>query len=360
MTTRSSSLGSPSIITRTFSPQAATPEEWLAFHDYMRVRAEEEDPGDPTIDDVTRQRDMLIDWPLFEARRVLALIDGKIVGSLVMWTRRPHTLDYEAHARLITADAGVRKCARRQGIGTVLVGELAAFMRSRGIITATLSARVGDGTSFLASLGASEKHRMTENRLDLTGVDHGLLQAWEQGARLIEGLTWEIHAPRVPLNRYETLIPQLNVMLNSQPLGTLELPPFRFDLEQIKAWYAHMDAHGGDHTMALLCAGDEIVAVSEASWVSILPDRAFQNLTAASPAWRGRGLAKAVKARLLRAVCERRPSVRWIITSNANVNAAMLAINTQLGFARHQEVRTFQIALEVLETALSSRRQRLL
>jgi len=202
-----------------------------------------------------------------------------------------------------------------------------------------------------------EKHRMTENRLDLTHVDQGLLQAWEHGADLIGGLTWELHAPRVPLDRYETLIPQLNVMLNSQPLGTLELPPFRFDLEQIRAWYAHMDAHGGDHAMALLCAGDEIVAVSEASWVTHLPDRAFQNLTAVSQAWRGRDLAKAVKARLLRALRERRPSVRWIITSNANVNAAILAINTQLGFALHREVQIFQIALEVLETALSSRRK---
>jgi len=133
MTTRSSSPGIPSIVTRTFSPKAATPQEWQACHDYMRVRAEEEDPGDPAIDDATRQRDMLIDWPLFEAHRVLALIDDRIVGSLAMWTRRPGTPDYEAHAHLITADAGVRKWARRQGIGTVLAGELAAFMRSRGI-----------------------------------------------------------------------------------------------------------------------------------------------------------------------------------------------------------------------------------
>src|SRR5262249_36765161 len=106
---------SPRIVTRSFSPKAARPEEWLAFHDYMRLRAEEEDPGDPAIDDATRQRDMLIDWPLFEAHRILALIDDQIVGSLAMWTRRPGTPDYEAHARLITAGHrnGTRRRARR-------------------------------------------------------------------------------------------------------------------------------------------------------------------------------------------------------------------------------------------------------
>lgn len=347
------SLGaSPRVVTRALSPKSATLEEWRAFHAYLRLRAAEENPDDPIIDDDVRQRDMQIDWPLFETHRVLALIDGQIVGSLAMWTRRKGTADYEAHAQHITADAGVRMSARRQGIGTVLLGELTAFMRERGFVTATLSARVGDGTMFLAAIGAIEKHRMVENRLDLSQVDGRMLHAWEAGGTSVEGLSWEIHAGRVPLDRYAALIPQLTVMLNSMPLGDLDIPPFRLDLDQIKAWYAEMDAHGGDHMMVVLNAGAEIVAVSEANWVSDYPDRAFQNLTAVAPAWRGRGLAKAVKARLLRAVCERRPSIRLVVTSNANVNAAMLAINAQLGFAQHRDVRTFQIARDAIEAAL--------
>jgi GNAT superfamily N-acetyltransferase len=336
-----------------FSPKSATEEEWQAFHSYIRLRAAEEDPGEPVVTDEVRQRDMQIDWPLFEAHRVLALLNGEIVGSLAMWTRRSGTPDYEAHARHLSADAGVRKSRRRQGVGTILLGELAAVMRERGFVTATLSARVGDGTAFLASIGAVEKHRMMENRLDLSRVDHKMLQAWEAGGNQAEGLTWEVHTPRVPLDRYEALIPQLTVMLNSMPLGDLEFPPLRVNLVQIKAWYADMDARGGDHTMVLLSAGAEVVAVSDAVWASELPDRVFQNLTAVVPAWRGRGLAKAVKARLLRAVCERRSSVRLAVTSNANVNAAILAINRQLGFVQHLDVRTFQIAREAIEAKLA-------
>jgi hypothetical protein len=105
----------PRVVTRVFSPKSATAEEWQAFHSYIRLGAAEEDPGEPVLDDAVRQRDMQTDWPLFEAHRVLALIDGEIVGSLVMWTRRQGTPDYEAHARHISADAGVRKSRRRQG-----------------------------------------------------------------------------------------------------------------------------------------------------------------------------------------------------------------------------------------------------
>jgi GNAT superfamily N-acetyltransferase len=180
-----------------------------------------------------------------------------------------------------------------------------------------------------------------------------MLQAREAGGNQVAALTWEVLTPRVPLDRYEALIPQLTVMLNSMPLGDLELPPLRVNLAQIKAWYADMDARGGDHTMVLLRAGAEVVAVSDAVWASELPDRVFQNLTAVVPAWRGRGPAKAVKARLLRAVCERRSSVRLAVTSNANVNAAILAINRQLGFVQHLDVRTFQIAREAIEAKLA-------
>src|SRR5215813_11368856 len=232
---------SPHVVTRSFFPKSATAEEWQAFHSYMRLRAAEEDPGEPVVNDEVRQRDMQIDWPLFAAHRVLALIDGEIVGSLAMWTRRQGTPDYEAHARHITADAGVKKGARRQGVGTVLLRELAAFMRERGFVTATLSARVGAGSAFLASIGAVEKHRTVENRLDLSRVDGTILQAWEADSDSVEGLTWEIHSGRVPLDRYEALIPQLTVMLNSQPIGDLEIPPFHYNLDQIKAWYADLD-----------------------------------------------------------------------------------------------------------------------
>jgi GNAT superfamily N-acetyltransferase len=211
MTTRSSARGLPSLDLRTFSHTTATPQEWLALHDYMRAPAEEENPGDSVIGDEMRERETQIDWPLFE----------------------------------------VHPCPRT--------------------------------------------HRRPNRRI---GGD-------------VDAATW-----------YSRL-------------------------------RAQMDAHGGDHAMALLSAGEKIVAVSEASLFPKLPDRACQNLTAVAPAWRGRGLAKAVKARLLRAVRERQPSVRWIITTHANCSHS--GHKHTIGVPRHREVGIYQIALGVPETAVLSR-----
>jgi hypothetical protein len=78
-------------------------------------------------------------------------------------------------------------------------------------------------------------------------------------------------------------------------------------------------------------------------------------LTGVAPTWRGKGLAKAVKARQLQILTQRQPQVRMVITSNATVNAAMLAVNTQLGFKPHREISTYQATITALEEWLAQR-----
>jgi GNAT superfamily N-acetyltransferase len=348
----SSPGAAPRIDVRSFVPKTASTDDWHAYHAYVRQRAFDDDPSEPVLPDEVRQRDMLTDWPLFETARRLAFINGEIVGQLTLWSRRPDTADYDLHANRIEVAGGVRKDQRRQGIGTVLLSELHAFMQQHGRDLATMSTWLKDGKAFLSSIGADEKQRAIENRLDFTRVDPAMLRAWENVSD--PTLTWEMHMGRVPLDRYADLAAPLTVMLNTQPKGTLDMPPYRIHLDAIGAWYADMDAHGGDHVMVLLKSGDEIVAMSEATWTPEFSDRAYQGLTAVADGWRGRDLAKAVKARLFRAIADLHPSVRLVITHNADVNAAMLAVNRQVGFVVHRETRIYQMDRAALARALQA------
>jgi GNAT superfamily N-acetyltransferase len=61
--------------------------------------------------------------------------------------------------------------------------------------------------------------------------------------------------------------------------------------------------------------------------------RALNDYTATLPAFRGRGLARIVKAAALRAAAERDTTV--VYTQNDETNAAMLAVNERLGYRPH-------------------------
>ena len=342
----------PAIVVRAFKPAVATAEEWQAYHEFCRVRALEDDPNWPTESDADRQRHILQQWPLGEQFRFIALIDDRIAGNLGISRRRAGTPDYDLHAPFTWLWGGVRKDVRRQGVATRLLCAAADFMTENRQTTATASTQFEDGRAFFDAIGAVEKLRVMENRLATAAVDWDAMTAWEQSAQAVEpSLRWEVYDRRVPLDRYDALTPAMSKLFSDVPQGTLEQAPMQYNRASLETWYADIDVSGGNHFLVLLLRGDELVAVCDAAWTAQFPDRAFQNLTAVTRAWRGKGLAKAVKARMMRQMRETQASIELIITTNANVNASMLAINRRLGFVQHKDVRTYQISVDRLRLA---------
>ena len=84
-------------------------------------------------------------------------------------------------------------------------------------------------------------------------------------------------------------------------------------------------------TFALTSDGT-VVGMTEALINEHVPHRAFQGGTLVLPDHRGHRLGLAMKAANHAALTERFPQAEWIVSSNADVNAAMNAINERLGF----------------------------
>ena len=341
--------GSTRIETSLFDPLAASDRDWQKFHAYRRFRVEEDYPGEPVIPDADLERDLRRGDPLTESRRILAVRDGEWVGSLNLTFRRDGSPGCEEHAPFVFVSAGVLRTRRRQGVGRALLAALLSFMHERGKTTATMVAHLPEGHAFLAAVGAVLKHRIMENRLAFDRVDWGELARWQAHAiKPGDGLSWETHAGRVPFERLATLMEPFTVLINEMPLGALEMPRLRYELQGYGPWYEEMDRRGGDHFLVLLCHGDEVAAMCDANWDARFPDRVFQRLTAVARPWRGKGLAKGVKAAMLNMIRSRHSEVRMMITSNAEANAPMRAINHRLGFKVHRQEGTYQIAREAL------------
>lgn len=339
-----------------FDPQQACENDWVRFHAYWRQRDHEDHPGEPLPTDADRRINVLLPTPLRAVHRVFVQdANGTLIGGLGVGLRRPGTPDYESHAPFADFWGGVLDTHRRQGVATALLRELLALMNAHDRRTATAWVHRDEGRAFLSAIGAAEKHRNFENRMPFAGLDWQELAGWEASMTAPE-LRWEIHAGRVPLERLAALMRPMCDLVADAPMSGMRSTPFRFEIENHRTWYADMDRRGGDHFVVLLVdAHGEVAALCNANWNPRFPDRMYQSLTGVARAWRGRGLAKAVKAAMLRVVRECHPEVTLTVTVNAEANAPMLAINQRLGFAVHQQTSAYQIDAQGLAAYLATR-----
>lgn len=342
-----------------FDPARASEAQWNDVLAYWRLRNEEDIPEEPQPSDVEIRRNVLQerDRPLYNIQRLLAQdAQGRLLGSLNMSYRREGTPDHATFAPFVDVWGGVLRAHRRQGVASRLLHGLLATMQVQGHTVATLRAHLPEGHAFLQAIGATEKHRSVENRMAFADLDWAALARWQAEAFSPgRGLRAEIHIGRVPRDRLATLIEPMSVLLDDAPTSGLERAPLRYELDDYLAWYAEIDRRGGEHFLVLLRDGEDIAAMCDASWNQLYPDRMFQRLTAVARPWRGKGLAKGVKAAMLRLVHERHPELTMAVTSNAEINAPMLAINHQLGYVPYRNDGVYQIGTESLKAFLATR-----
>lgn len=332
-----------------FDPFTASPSDWARLHAYRRLRAAEDHPGEPLAPDDDFEHELRQHRPLYESRRILAVQGGAIVGNLILGFRRDGSPGSEDFAPFVDVWGGVARVHRRQGIAKALMGPLHAFMQSQGKTVATMKVHLPEGHAFMQAIGASANYRSAENRLAFGGLDWDALARWQaQAVSPGDGLVWEVHAGRVPMQRLAALMAPFSALINEQPLDTLEVPRMRYELPGYVTWYEDMDRRGGEHFLVLLCHGDQVAAMCDASWNALFPDRVYQQLTAVAAPWRGKGLAKGVKAAMLQLIRARHPEVQTMITHNAQANAPMLSINQRLGFAVHRQDATYQVGRQAL------------
>lgn len=351
----SSSFSDPAaaLALRPFDPAGATPSQWQALHAFRGLRGAEDFPGEPVMADEDFEHELRMHRPMHENLRLLALRDGEIAGILILNFRREGSAGSEDFAAHVDVAGGVARAHRRQGIGRFLLAGLADFMAQRGKTMASTKVHVDDGHRCMQRIGAACNLRAVENRLPFDRLDWDELARWAAHPGLAAaGLSWEVHAGRVPMDTLAPLMAPFSVLINEQPLGALDMPRIRYELQGYETWYADMDRRGGDHFMVMLRDGDQVAAMSDASWDQRFPDRLYQQFTGVARPWRGKGLGKAVKARLLELVRARHPQVRTVLTRNAQANAAMLSINDRLGFAVYKEEGTYQFSLDTLRAWL--------
>jgi hypothetical protein len=155
----------------------------------------------------------------------------------------------------------------------------------------------------------------------------------ERAASRHEGyriLTW---LDRVPEEHIEHYCRLSALFVDEAPMGELDVEPERWDAARVRN-REERNARSGRRDVSAGAVGPDgsLVALTEIPVNVYAPWRGFQSGTLVDPAHRGHALGIAIKVANHRQLREHFPDCRVLLTGNADVNAAMNAVNDALGY----------------------------
>jgi GNAT superfamily N-acetyltransferase len=258
-----------------------------------------------TIDAVHSFRDSAQDYIDYLVRE-----DGVILGSGV-------GAIFGYRARRVVAFITVLAGQRRRGAGTALYEAISMWASERGVreLEVPVSGNDPESLAFAQRRGLTEERREVGLVLSLAGISPPQVQL----PAGIEIVTWA-QRPELARGMYE-------VDLETHP----DIPGFEdVAVEPFEDWMAHHMQRPADSPEAtfIALAGEEVVGFAKLSLTA--PTAAGHAMTAVKRAWRGRGIAGALKA----------TEINWALangytelhTSNEERNAPIKRLNARLGY----------------------------
>jgi len=239
---------------------------------------------------------------------------------------------------------------RRQGIGKKMLARVHDLMRAHSKTLLTVSADEPDGHGFLQHIGASEKSTSTQSRLAMDQAPWEVISDWESVALAARpGANMITYATRIPEDQLPTLLPIMSSLMADMPLDDLDLPPIVLTVEEHVEWCSQLERLGGASPIIFLRDADNsICGVTATAWPSRSESEAMTYMTAVRRDLRGCGIAKGLKAAMLRHLKQYHPTITHVGTFNAKSNSAMLHINKALGFTAVHHLSTYQIDLDAI------------
>jgi mycothiol synthase len=249
---------------------------------------------------------------LLDHADLLALVDGTIAGSgfASIAPQRPDTV-----YALIT----VLRERRGHGVGTALYDAISEWSRQRGHdnLVAIAADNDPESVAFAMRRGFVEDGCEHGMALDLTSIE-APQAAPPEGVEIVP---WA-ERPELARGMYEVALEALPDIPGQEDE---RVAPF-------EDWLEHEMQGPGDRPEATFLAltGDEVIGYAKLSLTDAQPTTAHHDLTAVKRGWRGRGVARALKAtQIAWAIANGYEELR---TRNEARNAPIRRLNKEFGY----------------------------
>ena len=209
---------------------------------------------------------------------------------------------------------------RRGGAGTALYAALSDWARERGLelMVAVVADDDPESLAFAEARGFVEERREKGVTLDLATVAAPAVEPPDG----VEIVTWA-ERPELEHGIYE-------VSVEASP----DVPGFADEEhEPFEAWLEHDMSGPSDRPEAtfVAVAGEEVIGYAKLSLSTARPTHAYHDLTAVKRAWRGRGVARALKTAQIG--WAKANGFEQLRTQNDESNEPIRRLNAEFGYA---------------------------
>jgi GNAT superfamily N-acetyltransferase len=216
------------------------------------------------------------------------------------------------------ADIYVLPERRLHGVGDALYRMISRWAAERGATELRASVTEGkeESLAFAGARGFVEVSRDLLVQLDLGAIEEPTVELPEG----IEIVTWE-ERPDLERGLYEVAREAFpDIPGSDEPVGSYE------------EWLStHMQGFGDEpRAVFVALSGDEVVGYAKFSLSDAEPDQAFHDLTGVKRAWRGRGIARALKQTQIR--WAKREGYERLLTANELRNEPIRKLNDEFGY----------------------------
>jgi GNAT superfamily N-acetyltransferase len=285
-------------------------------------------------------------WPVWEvSRQALPMrrTDGRLVlvgaheGDRTVGAGMVFLFGH-GNRHLGEVDVYVEPAARRRGVGRAVLAELERVAAADGrttLISTAFAPVAGEsaGTRFAAALGYPVASAEETKTVDLgTEPQHwGPLD--REVAAALGDYRLDVFDGPVPEEYLDDFCALLSALLGEIPTGDLDLQQERWTPARVREREDRVQRIGLVSVIAVAVAPDGVLCgMSDLRVNRHDPRHASVGTTMVQPGHRGHRLGLGMKLATHRRLLELYPDCAYVETGNAGVNAAMNAVNAQLGY----------------------------
>lgn len=236
---------------------------------------------------------------------------------------------------------------RGNGYSKLLLKEIIRYAKLDGIQKFQYFASNDNALRWSEKLGAKKGPVGGENRLKLDHVDQSLTKRWiKEGEEKNQDVKLHHFISEIPENYLERFCDLYTETVNEAPDEGVEYTTVLTGDDRRKDEQYWKDNNQIMHVMVTEESNSELSGLTEVMKDQSNPFIIHQELTGVRSKFRGKGLGKWLKAKMIDYVLEAYPDAKIISTGNADSNKPMMSINERLGFYPYHRNTICEIDLE--------------